>query len=568
MTNLKFLNREGIGNSKKEKTIGARLTGAFSVMTAITIVLGSIAVYVTYSSNQAMEEVGVVRLPSVQSLSEMNYALRAIDGQEKMLLSREVSGDARNNVYRTIEKYWNDFDEARTIYEELPQTNQEAIEYREFLESFRTWRQEHERYIGMSREFDRMPTEEQRDEALSNMTSHQFNISIPANSRLSGEIQDLVDLNESIGKAEVEKAATMGAVFRNLSFGGLILGAGLAFLMGYRINRSINRSLGEIISGLASGSSQVDSASRQLSETSQEMAEGASEQAAGLQETTSSLEEMSAQTKQSAQNAATAEHSMKETQPLVEEGMKAMERMDRTMQEIKEASMETSKIIKTIDDIAFQTNLLALNAAVEAARAGEAGKGFAVVAEEVRNLAYKSAQAARNTSELIERSQDSSNRGISVAQEVSENLGKIANSVSDVNTLVVEISAAAGEQATGIQQINKAMVEMDKVVQSNASSSEESASAAEELSSQASELQHMVGRLVDLVGQQDGSGRQGPKLIKPKTSPSKRFNPRKVELSKQTVGPFMDHAHSSASAKPKQAASLIPLDDDDDFRGF
>ncbi|WP_199535443.1 methyl-accepting chemotaxis protein [Rhodohalobacter sp. SW132] len=566
MTNLNFLNREGIGNSKKEKTIGARLTGAFSVMTAITIILGGIAVYVTYSSNQAMEEVGLVRLPSVQSLSEMNYALRAIDGQEKMLLSREVSGDDRNNVYRTIESYWSEFDEARAIFEELPQTDQAAIEYREFLESFRDWRQEHERYIGMSREFDRLPTEEQRDVVLANMTQHQFQVSIPANYILSNELEDLVELNEIIGTAEVEKAATMGAIFRNLSLGGLVLGAGLAFLMGYRITRSINRSLGEIISGLASGSSQVDSASRQLSEASQEMAEGASEQAAGLQQTTSSLEEMSAQTKQSAQNAATAERSMKETQPMVEEGVKAMRRMDETMKEIKEASMETSKIIKTIDDIAFQTNLLALNAAVEAARAGEAGKGFAVVAEEVRNLAYKSAQAAKNTSELIERSQDSSNRGISVAQEVSENLEKIASSVGDVNTLVVEISAAAGEQATGIQQINTAMTEMDKVVQNNASNSEESASAAEELSSQASELQYMVGRLVDLVGRQGGSDGQGPKLIKPKTSVPTRFDARKIELSTRTVGPRNGNGHSSG--KPKQAASLIPFDEDDDFSGF
>lgn len=281
---------------------------------------------------------------------------------------------------------------------------------------------------------------------------------------------------------------------------GVLVAVGGAILFGWIMSISINGALGGIIERLTAGAEQVNSSSRQLSGSSQELAESASEQAASLQQTTSSLEEISAQTKQTAENASEADRAMKETEPRVASGVEAMERMNAAMAEIKNSSLETSKIIKTIDDIAFQTNLLALNAAVEAARAGEAGKGFAVVAEEVRSLAQRSAEAARNTSELIESSQATSDRGANVAAEVSDNLRKIEESVSSVGTLVDEISAAANEQRTGIEEMSTVMHGMDKVVQGNASNSEESASAAEELSSQAEELNNIVNSLRALVG--------------------------------------------------------------------
>lgn len=318
----------------------------------------------------------------------------------------------------------------------------------------------------------------------------------------------------------------------------MILGAGFIILLlaaagiGFGLTNNITKSIRKIISNLTAGAGQVNASSSQLSSTSQELSEGASEQAAGLQQTSSSLEEFSAQIKKNAENSSEAERAMQEAGPLVESGVNAMERMNRTMEEVREASNETSEIIKTIEDIAFQTNLLALNAAVEAARAGDAGKGFAVVAEEVRSLAKRSSEAVEKTSQMIQKSQDSTERGTAVAGEVAENLQKIRESAGKVSTLVEEISAAGKEQASGVSEIQTVMSEMDRVVQQNASGSEESASAAEELSSQAEELNAMVADLVALVGH-GGSRQNGTAAVAPHSGNGHGRDKREVSYDEE-----------------------------------
>ena len=239
---------------------------------------------------------------------------------------------------------------------------------------------------------------------------------------------------------------------------------------------------------------QVSSASQQISAGSQALAQGANEQASSLEEVSSSLEEMSSMTKQNAENANQAKNLATEANGNADAGAEAMSRMTDSINTIKESSDQTAKIVKTIDEIAMQTNLLALNAAVEAARAGEAGRGFAVVAEEVRNLAQRSAQAAKNTADLIAESVKNAEGGVKIAGEVSKSFGSITGSIKKVNDLIAEIAAASQEQSQGIDQVNTAVAEMDKVTQQNAANSEESASASEELSSQAEELQGMVGQ--------------------------------------------------------------------------
>ncbi|MCP4701508.1 MAG: chemotaxis protein, partial [Gammaproteobacteria bacterium] len=199
---------------------------------------------------------------------------------------------------------------------------------------------------------------------------------------------------------------------------------------------------------------------------------------------------------------------MKESLEIVNNSNQSMGRLTKSMEEISEAGNETSKIVKTIDEIAFQTNLLALNAAVEAARAGEAGAGFAVVAGEVRNLAMRAAEAAKDTSSLIEGTVQKVNEGSELAIGTNEEFQKVARSASKVGELVSEIASASNEQAQGISQINTAVTQMDAVVQQNAANAEESASAAQEMSAQAFTLNTMVDEMFKIVGNKDARSLQ------------------------------------------------------------
>ena len=264
--------------------------------------------------------------------------------------------------------------------------------------------------------------------------------------------------------------------------------------------RAISRSLTSVITRLDKAAEELLQFARQFTGTSQRLAESSSQQAASIQETTSSIEEMASQVKQNNENTSIAETAMNDAKNLVGNGVEAINKLMSVMAEIKDSASETSKIISTIDEIAFQTNLLALNAAVEAARAGEAGKRFAVVAEEVRALAQRSAEAAKHTSILIQRSQTSSESGVDVAGEASENLKMIAESAGKVDIMVKEISEASKEQAQGIDQMSVVMADMDTVVQSNASLSEECASSSEELSAEFQKLHVILEDLDTLVG--------------------------------------------------------------------
>ncbi|MHC1695456.1 MAG: methyl-accepting chemotaxis protein [Eubacteriales bacterium] len=262
-------------------------------------------------------------------------------------------------------------------------------------------------------------------------------------------------------------------------------------LLGSKLSQMLER-LNELLSNISNASEQVAAGSRQVSDSSVQLSQGATEQASSLEELTSSVEQISSQTRHNAENALEANKNAENAKLAAETGSEHMGNMLSAMDEINESSNNINKIIKVIDDIAFQTNILALNAAVEAARAGQHGKGFAVVAEEVRNLASKSANAAKETAALIEGSIKKVEGGTKIAASTSSSLKEIVGSVSKVAKLVGDIAVASNEQASGIAQINQGLMQVSQVVQSNSATSEESAAASEQLTSQAEMLRRQV----------------------------------------------------------------------------
>jgi len=254
----------------------------------------------------------------------------------------------------------------------------------------------------------------------------------------------------------------------------------------------VGEDLRRIIAGIQQAGEQIASGSAQVSDASQSLSQGAAEQASSLEEISASISEMTSQTKLNAENASQASSFSNQTKEGAQNGNKQMQEMLVAMEDINGSGEHISKIIKTIDEIAFQTNLLALNAAVEAARAGQHGKGFAVVAEEVRNLAARSAKAASETAELIEDSVAKAAKGMEIAERTDTALTSIMESISKVTVLVDEIATSSNEQAHGIEQINQGLGQIDRVTQSNTANAEQSAAASQELSGQAEQLKLML----------------------------------------------------------------------------
>jgi len=283
--------------------------------------------------------------------------------------------------------------------------------------------------------------------------------------------------------------------------------AGLGFLLclaamvwAWRTTGAVSGRIESSVTALTTAMEQTTMAAAQVAGSSQSLAQSSTEQASSLEQTSASMEVMASLTRTNADNSRQAAAMMGETQQRVHDANTALDEMVTSMRAIVESSDKVSRIIKTIDEIAFQTNILALNAAVEAARAGEAGMGFAIVADEVRNLAQRSAQAARDTAGLIEESIANANLGNQRVAQVTGAMQAITAGAGQVKVLVDAVSAASREQAQGIDQVTQAMTQMEKTTQTTAATAEESAAASEELSAQAEMSMEVVGQLSALVG--------------------------------------------------------------------
>lgn len=364
----------------------------------------------------------------------------------------------------------------------------------------------------------------------------------------------------------------------------------LSQYIAWLVSANIDKSVKNVLNDLSGTSEHLDLLSKELTTNAHKLAEGSTEQSASIQETSSTLEESSSMVHQTTQNTKEAEVIARKTKEFANKGNSEMQIMLEAMEELKRSSAEISKIIKVIDEIAFQTNILSLNAAVEAARAGDAGKGFAVVAEEVRNLAQRSAQAAKDTAGIIESNIDLSEKCLNITEQVSGSLVEINNESGKVSELLEEISTASQEQEIGIGQINQAISQMEQVLQSNAATAQGSATSADQLSVYSETLKDIMSSLNKLINGESSSRFDVSKQVfKPKASKNVEQSVRKnvsgrknesvvnVEKSRKpelfskksntpvkAISTFSSptaQVHKSEPVKANRPEDIIPLDD-------
>jgi methyl-accepting chemotaxis protein len=408
------------------------------------------------------------------------------------------------------------------------------------------------------------------EEANALISGDAYKAAMAEQEAIDGLVKNKIDLAGKTSAENSQSATISVTIMVTFTILGVVISVILGLWLGILV---ISKPLIKISDTLKNGSGQIALASNQLSSSSQEIANGATEQASSIEETTSSMEELASMVKQNVTNAQEASNLAEKASASSKDGYAQMEKMLESMTEINKSSDQIKKIIKVIDDIAFQTNILALNAAVEAARAGEAGMGFAVVADEVKNLANRSAEAAKETSSMIEDSIKRTEAGVQIASKMADVFKDILATVLKVTEMSREVETASKQQDSGINQVNKAIVQFDEVVQANASSAEETASSAEELLAQVENLNEVVKQLVKLV---NGKAAEIEQYQRPERQyagqhKESRYDSKKKLALKATKTSQHIAAHTASTAvgirkREVSPEKFIPFEDDEDLK--
>lgn len=554
-----------------------KLTGSVGLLVALALVVGGGALAVNYRLGDLLNEAITVKARMREVASKIGQEATEMVASERglafaMVLQQTQQADAMRTRFARSQE---NFVRLGSEYASGVKNSGGAADASSLMTSFDRSRQLHEELRGLM--------EQQKMDLAIALLNEKL---LPQLSSLNEAAKKLAEFQSG----QIEQLAQSAASTSSAGFWIILVLNLVAFAVGagvFWMVRRLTQTLRDTVAELSDSAQQLTNTSQEVGSYSMSLSKSASDQAASLEETSASTEEIHSMTRSNADNSKQAASRMQEAASKVEEANRALSEMVTSMNEISTSSGKISKIIKVIDEIAFQTNILALNAAVEAARAGEAGMGFAVVADEVRNLAQRSAQAAKDTTQLIEESIQSATSGKHKLDEVARASESVNVLVKAVGSLVQEVRLGSEEQERGIEQIAKAVSQMERVTQQIAANAEEGAAAGEELRRHASTVGRTVDSLQDLVGQEvtasgsvgnskksapkgnAGSGRSNSGMNKPHsaqpTSKASSVIDRAHRLqSNQSSAPTPRHSSSSTAVLDKKD----PFPMDDNFEEF
>ena len=541
-------------------SLSAKLISGFVAVAILTLIVGSVGWYGLQTTSASIRSLGEESIPSIVDLSDV----KAAQLQIKVVLRTLTSGyitDADVTRQETRLKAARElYATALASYDKIPRVPEEEKLYQEFVKALDLSKKANDEFLSISDQLrqDGKTSAEERSKQLTFMANNGATQSAFNDMEASANAL-LQFVKEYYGQKLVHEDIATANLLNTLMITFAGLGVLMALILGVFLARSISKPIVRVTGELREASKALESASLQVSSSSQELSSGSSELASSIEEMTSSLEELQSIIESNTKNVNQSEHLMKETSS---ESLKVTDRMAELkvqLADIAGNSKKISKIIKVIDDIAFQTNILALNAAVEAARAGDAGKGFAVVADQVKSLAQKSAEAAKETSELIEIAMDSVAKGESLGQVVVDAQVVAVDKAGKVAVLLDEVNRASKDQLKGANQINQAVSQINSIVQTTAASSEENAAAGEELLTQAESLAGNVSSLnVIITGKADA------------VAAVHVAQPTRPRAASQTSSKLPQLGHPTGGAKKSgtevtKPEDVIPLQDFKDY---
>jgi methyl-accepting chemotaxis protein len=525
-------------------TIGKRIFAGFGAVLAIMAVLGTFTTVRLLAIRH--DAAGIVENVPMQQ----NVVTLATGARDNMTIIYRHIGASSAAEKKQLE---DDMKAARALNSKALEDYEKAVDSDEARSALKNLQIARDAYGKKRTEILKASNAAATPEATSGVLDKARTELLPLMITYTEAINTLWEMEQSESVADANAINANSTRTTILTIVAVVLSLTFGIFLCFGIVRSINKVLHHVSTSLGDGARQVVAAATQVASASQSLAQGASEQAASIEETSASIEEMSSVTLSNADNADRVNALARQARDAAEKGAIDMKQMSESMIAIQAGSDDIGRIIKTIDEIAFQTNILALNAAVEAARAGEAGRGFAVVAEEVRGLAQRSANAARESATKVSDAISRTNQGVEISSKVAHALNEIVTHARGVDELAAAVASASRQQSQGITQVNTAVGQMDRVTQSNAAGAEESASAAEELNAQAESMRQVVGELEKLVG----VNRVAPKAVA--TAPqraARRAAP--AAAPRQATTTSRAPARAAAPAKPARAERTAP----------